>query len=221
MLHADHKRLNDKRLLKLEREYNRLTKAQRNAPVIPIAEPYQKGWTRTHALREDILRRRDAPELKRVLSKFKTTVHCMNPEFVDRKGVPIVQDFRIIPKKTLERFNWPPEVMKWVKFGFWTQASYISKYTIEGYIFTPPHYFTVWDIQPYMITHQRVLYPDIETRLAEISNKFGHLQAWPRLNRIHYGSSNGGWGRSGSGIHYERLKDREIAISHGLDPEEW
>lgn len=221
MLYDDHKLKNDKKLLKLEREYIRLSRAQRDAPIVPIAEPYQKGWTRTHALREDILRRRDAPELKLVLSKYKTTIHCKNRDFVDSKGKPLNQDLRILPKKTVERFNWPPQVMKWIKLGFWTPASCWTKYTIEGYAFFPPHYFLVWDIQPYIITHQRVLYPEIETRIEEINRKFEHLQAWRRLNRLHHGSDKGGWGKSGYGTKFYSQKDRELDITHGLDPDQW
>ena len=42
----------DKELLRLEREHNQLHRALNHAPVVPLAEPYQRGWTKTYVLRE-------------------------------------------------------------------------------------------------------------------------------------------------------------------------
>lgn len=213
MLHGDQRSLNDKKLFALEREYFRLSQAKNNAPIVPLEHPFQRGWTKKFALRDDIRRRTDSWILQQLLNKFNTTIHSNNEQFI-KQGEPIPHELKILPKKAVEKFGWSQQHFKWAMYGHWHDyRSWRGRAVIEGYIFAAPHYFLIDNIQPYFVTHQKVLLPDVEERLQEIENKFTHTQARHRLGKLH------GQSQTWRDLKEERKLDELLKV--GLDPEQW
>ncbi|MDR1012181.1 MAG: hypothetical protein LBM04_13835 [Opitutaceae bacterium] len=181
----------DKHLLCLERELNRLLQAQWTAPIIPLEHPYQRGWIKTYVLRPDVARRSDADIFIDVLAKINRRVFSRGRDFRHANGGPVSLAPRIIPVAEWERLGWTQKHRRLFGFGHWRSDHYWNNRHI------PAHHNHVlgfklvhdsWlreDIQPNLITHQRVELPEVRRRIAEIEAHFKHNDGCHRLNNLH------------------------------------
>lgn len=183
----------DKKLLALEREANRLHQAQRDAPIIPLERPYQKGWIKTFALAPDLHRRPDAEVFRTVLAKINNRLWARTREFLNKNGEPLVLRPRVISPREWERLRWPASHRRLLAFGDWEtgddyfihfRAWFRRRHRVNGYSVHRPWWLRE-DIQPHLITHRRVNLPDVETRLAEIEAKFRCTEGRQRLSWLH------------------------------------
>lgn len=188
----------DKRLLALEREANRLYLACRDAPVIPLERPYQKGWMRSFALSPDVRRRPDSQVFAKVLGVVNRRQWCIRREFAYPDGAKMVLRPAIITPREWMRLRWPASHRRLFAFGNWEEGdageffprpwflpSKIRRRVFRtGYAVHRPWWLceVVW---PHLITHQRVRLPEIETRLAEIEAELEHAQGRHRLSWLH------------------------------------
>jgi hypothetical protein len=202
----------EKHLLRLEREVERLNQATREAPIIPLEHPYQRGWVKTYVLHEQVGRRPDAQIFRNILKVINRRVHCRNRNFVSRKGDPIILRPQIIYLGDWRDLAWPASHQKFFGFGTWR---------IEDPPFwLPPNrawrcgykLFHDWwlreDIQPYMITHQRVELPEVRARYAEIDAHLHHTQGWAKLARLRGGRR---WWRFSSSTRNELAATEHLA----------
>ncbi len=183
--HSSH----EKHLRRLEREAERLRQASARAPIVPLERPYQKGWVKKYVLDPRVLRRPDAQIFRRMLEAVNQCVHSCARSFVNRAGQPIVLRPRIIHVREWQNLAWPASHQRFFGFGRWRVE--------DRSFWLPPHrawttgyklVYDEWlreDVQPRLITHQRVALPEVDSRLAEIRAYMDRMQGRDRLDRLH------------------------------------
>lgn len=180
----------DKLLLRLERERNRLYKAKGDAPIIPLERPYQRGWVKSFVLREDTLHHPDINHFRAVLKEVNKKIYSKKRDFVSRTGEITLLRARIIPVREWAKLAWPLGCQRLFAYGNWR---------VEDFSPWMPHrwrqhvigfklmrdWWLEEEIQPHLITHQRVDLPDVRSRIAEIEAYFATHQGYQRLSRLH------------------------------------
>lgn len=179
----------DKRLLALERELNRLGKAQANAPIIPLERPYQRGWVKTYVLGDRIDQRPDAAVFRTILTHVNQRIYARHHSFTRPNGDEIVLRPRIIPTHEWMKLGWPMSHQRFFGYGSWRLEDepwmpvrwrkHVSGFKLVR---------TAWlkeDIQPRLITHLRVDLPEVRSRIAEIEAFLTATCGRHRLDRLH------------------------------------
>ena len=109
----------EKHLRSLEREVNRLRQADRAAPVIPLEQPYQRGWVKTYLLRDDVMRRPDVAVFRTVLALVNNRVHSKVRDFIADNGEPILLRPRMIRAAKWPTLGWPASHQRLFSYGHW------------------------------------------------------------------------------------------------------
>ena len=182
--------MRDKRLLRLERELNRLHQAQWRAPIIPLEHPYQRGWVKTYQLREDALHHPEVTVYQAVLPVVNQRVTSRQRDFMQKNGVQQVLRPRIIPVCEWVRRPWPVSHQRLFAYGQWELENFYPwtnrryRECIRGF-----RLMRTWWLEeivgPLMITHQRVDLPEVRSRIAEIESYFTLNLGRERLNKLH------------------------------------
>jgi hypothetical protein len=180
----------DKHLLRLERELARLRHAHWHAPIIPLEHPYQRGWVKSFVVREDALQHPEATAFKEILKVVNHEVFSRNRAFIDRKGAPILLLPRIIPPRDWRKLAWPIKCQRLFAFGRWSKEDIYpwSLQRFRSHIVGFKLMRAWWldeNVQPNMITHQRVDLPEVRSRIAEIEAYMEVHLGWKRLGRLH------------------------------------
>ncbi len=179
----------DKRLLALERELNRLYHAQAHAPIIPLERPYQRGWVKTYVLEERIAQRPDTSVFGSILTQVNQRVYSRARSFLNRAGHEILLRPRIIPTREWLKFAWPASHQRFFGYGSWKLDEEPWTYAkwrrhITGFKLVHSWWLRE-DVQPHLITHQRVDLPEVRSRIAEIDAFFEATCGRQRLSRLH------------------------------------
>jgi len=116
-------------------------------------------------------------------------VYSRDRNFLHRNGQPIVLRPRIIPVREWLKLAWPSSHQRFFGYGCWR---------LEDRPWTPIKWraqitgfrlFQFWwlreEVQPHLITHQRVDLPDVRSRIAEIENFFNDTSGRARLDWLH------------------------------------
>ena len=179
----------EKHLRQLEREVNRLRQAQGHAPLIPLEHPYQRGWVKSYALRADVARRPNADIFHRILAVVNQRVYSRNRDFVHSNNDEIVLQPRIIPAAEWNKYAWPVNQQRLFGYGHWrVEETLWPSFRRRCHILGFKLISTWWleeDIQPFLITHQRIELPEVRERLAEIEAFMNARAGWRRLDRLH------------------------------------
>lgn len=176
----------DKSIFALERERNKLYRIQRDAPLIKLEKPMQNGWVKYWMLRDDYTRREDAHVFRTILKVIGTETFCRKKNFLDRHGKEYGPGLRIIGRNEMEMLQWTQALKKHFHFGLHYEKNlwgYSSPRPIEGWKIIRPFFFEE-AIKPHFVTHVRTHYPDVESRLAQIQNKFSKDQLYNRLDNL-------------------------------------
>jgi hypothetical protein len=179
----------DKRLLALEREMNRLNQAHRDAPIIPLERPYQRGRAKFFVLDEEILRRADTAIFRTMLPQINQYVIARDRSFLTKRGQPILLRPRVIPTREWIKLGWPAKQQRFFSYGHWRLdhepwRSIKWREQARGFKLINLSWIRE-EVQPHLITHQRVDLPDVRSRLTEIKNHFEFTRGWERLHRLH------------------------------------
>ena len=200
----------DKALLRLERELNRLYQAHWNAPIVPLEHPYQKGWVKSFVIARKAERHPEIDVFRTVLRLTNHTVYSRNPGFLNKKGQAIGLHPKVILPWQWDRLAWPASHQRLFAYGSWRLDEHLPwnpsfrRSQVVGFKLIR----TWWleeDVQPHMITHQRVDLPEVRSRIAEIENHFSVTQARNRLRWLH--GQRQWWNRYCSSS--AELRDRE------------
>ena len=179
----------EKQLRALECEAQRLWQARRHAPIIPLEHPYQRGWDKFYVLDERIAQRPNAVVFRVMLAQINRRIHSRERSFVSRRGYPIELHPKIIPVREWLKLGWPAKQQRFFGYGHWRlddEPWTPIKWRKHVAGFKLVH--TSWlreEIQPHLITHQRVELPAVRSRLAEIEAHMEFTQGWRRLDRLH------------------------------------
>lgn len=196
----------DKEIFALVRELNRLYRVNRLAPFVPIEKPYQNGWIKKFALRDDYTRRNDADAHRRILEKINGIAFCRNRDFLDRKGKEYGPSLKIIGKNEWDGLGWPEYYKKYFTYGVYRVNDFRM---VEGYRFRRDFCF-IEVIEPHIVTHTRVLYPEIESRIQEIREIFRQNRYWQRHANLRGCKKHSSDYRLARDRYFEKLHTKEI-----------
>lgn len=190
-----------KEFLALEKRYNELWQELRKRNWIPLPEPIQKGWEVSFILRDDIKRRKDAPEIQKALDLVQHSFRTRNLKLVKQvrqhrsfrkilniyhtKSQPIYvhlpalallgeASFKNLSPNVACFFEIDPENEKWRAFRG-------SKYYLSI-----PHYWLELKVRPYYVTHQLDKGGEMEQEYEYLRDKL--RQYWHKYS-VNYGSS--------------------------------
>ncbi len=179
----------DKQLRALEREASRLNQAQGHAPVIPLERPYHRGWDKCYILEERVASRADSAGFRVMLAEVNQRVYSRSRTFTDRSGRALVLRPRLIPERAWTKLGWPEKHRRYFGYGCWREEDPFGQpATWRPHVFGFKLVDLSWlreDVQPHLITHQRVELPEVRSRLAEIDAFMECSRGWRRLDRLH------------------------------------
>lgn len=165
----------EKFIRKQDKHSRKLWKIRRDLPLVPLDEPYQKGFVRFFVLREDIQRGKYAEFFQTILDKINSFDYCDNRKFLKKKRrrgkkiyVPRPQNLRKIPV-------WQFPEYKNLKFSEKEQKYFIKT---EEYNSHTKKWETFWEfrdkwmfvlrVKPYMITHYKPVDCELESEIARL-----------------------------------------------------
>ncbi len=166
----------------LYREYQDLLKQQKNQPVVPLKEPFIRGFERYFALSKEALERPDVENLTIILPYFQNHQYC-------RKGI-----FRVGKPKGRQwtKGEVGPHQLRRPLLGDLVKGSFprsLYSYLKPHYFFRPTQnpmkpkpkrghflhkikfrYPQLFEsiTQKYLVTHIRLIDPKVESRLTEL-----------------------------------------------------
>jgi hypothetical protein len=194
--HLDRKSAVTKKLLAWEREYRDLSRISWEAPLVPLAQPYPRGWERWFEWTPEALSRVDAAHLSVLLEGLQNREISRWPDFRRDRG------------RSRKVVTVPHELPRWSLWGFMHLRLPAE---LWGYFETHHHVplsqlglleelrATRWGgpisfrhpqwlvsrVGCHWITHQRVAMPEVESRLSEIDAWMEWSCGWQKLRRLH------------------------------------
>lgn len=184
----------DKLLLRLERESKQLQHALNDAPMLPLDEPYQRGWIKFYALREDVRLRHDVELYREVLAKINQRIWARSRDFIGPDKKPLDLRPGIILMHEWQRLNWTPTQRRLFAYGPWKVETgfeatphrhfYRRSGHLVGFSILNPWWMEEM-IEPWMITHRKANLPEVEQRLSEINSYLTHTCGRQRLSNLH------------------------------------
>lgn len=190
-----------KEYLKMEDELSKLREQIYKLPLVPLKEPYQRGWMIYIKLREDISNRKDAGDIKNAIeigyyeSKFTNSVEEVKAVRAGKKSyTKIIKKKRfsveLTPSRKMlseKKYNDLPEkVKKYFVLDIFNDS--YKKYGTKLYHTTLPYYYITLKVKPNMITHQRQKGGELEERYAFLEaklqdfwrEKYNYSKQYPR-----------------------------------------
>jgi hypothetical protein len=181
----------DKKLIRMHREELAIRDQIRNLGWKELNPPYQRGYIRYFALRDDVLRSNQSAFFIKVLEKINTSQWSYRKDFKKKrrkfgKKVFAVREQRLRDIEEREFFSKFSEAER-----SWFDESMIHLKTgkpVKVFRFTEPWRF-VLRTQPNMITKVRIKDLDLERRGKEISTYF----SFERRNRLYRLTDSNNW----------------------------
>ena len=189
------KEKSDKALILLMEERGRLLRAKWNAPYVELEEPFQRGWVRFFVLNAKAKHKKDAKSLEELLGYFNSKQHSRRRDFRVRQGrskkwIPMEQKLPRLHVHEILRRNIPERLFRYLlnfKFEPLRDRNNAEKLRRAGY----PWKFGIYDpslfelvIEPYLVTHQKIVMPEVESRLSEIERTLDRSAGWQRYARL-------------------------------------
>lgn len=158
----------EKQIRKKYKRSKELISMRRDIPLIPLDKPYQKGFVRCFAVREDVGRSKDRIFFEGILKKINTYMYSENRRFLKKKR-------KFGRKKYIEREQKLDRIFPWEwnspktgltsreKQYFLKRENYnsVKKKTTVYYEFIEPWRFCL-KVKPYMITHYKPIDAELE-----------------------------------------------------------
>ncbi len=192
----------EKELLALERELESLNNILLNTPELPLNKPYQRGWIRYFILTDQAKTRPDYNNLKELLPSIENRQFSRNREFTKthyslshiaskkkkKKNIHTIPSYhprtaiqQIPSLKLLHYFERPGN---YIVSGVEELLDLIRRKWNGKLSFRYPHLLKSY-VEPNIITHQKVLFPEVEKRLQEIDEIFESCNGWEKLHNLH------------------------------------
>lgn len=181
----------DKKLRELILEQRRLNKAMWDAPVVPLKDPYQRGWYRYLVLSERASRRPDLEQLEELLSFVNHKQYCRKKKFLQyshkrKREVEMVhrprrfrlyEMLRLKMEDHLYRYFHQPDGFRVINSEMLRELpmrGWSGKFEVNC-----EHLFESV-VAPYIVTHQKVDMPEVRSRLDEIDEILEQSNGWGR-----------------------------------------
>ncbi|WP_127339710.1 hypothetical protein [Flavobacterium cupreum] len=202
----------EKQLIQLAKLEEELLHKRRTLPLVPLATPYQKGWQRNFALREDIARSKESLFYKTLLEKINTVQYSSDKSFKKKKKrkrkhvyvekLQIVKEFSESEWRSPKLALTDKERMHFYKSERWCPN--YKRYKVH-YIFSEPWRY-VLRVRPNMITHTKMVDAVLEGEIDRISNYITNHFLRNSMIKIAHGSVN-----------YWRGNNKELKYQNPLD----
>ena len=180
----------DKQLLRLSKRRAELWEQQRALPLVPLENPYQKGWKRYFILRADVVNSKRAEFYTTLLAKINTFEYHDDKSFKKKKRRKkrYGYEIRVQLLREFSSFCWNSSKLTLTaeeKACFTQIETYDIKTHREEikYVFSEPWRY-ILKIGPHMITHKKLLDSDIEQELDGISRYIENNNLAPRMDRL-------------------------------------
>lgn len=185
----------EKHLIQLRKREKELWKKRKDLPLIPLENPYQKGWQRSFVLREDVTRSSEAEFYRTLLGKINTWQFSSEKSFKRKKKRKRRNVYveKIQTVKEFSEWEWKNpklELTEKEKVHFYKRERWCSnfkRYKIH-YVFNEPWRY-VLRVSPYMITHTKMVDSDLESEIQLLENYIVNLDLRNKINRLIHGSS--------------------------------
>lgn len=185
----------EKHLIQLRKLEKELWKKRKDLPLIPLENPYQKGWQRCFVLREDVGRSSEAEFYRTLLEKINTWQFSSEKSFKRKKKRKRRNVYveKIQTVKEFSEWEWKSpklELTEKEKVHFYKRERWCSnfkRYKIH-YVFNEPWRY-VLRVSPYMITHTKMVDSDLESEIQLLENYIVNLDLRNKINRLIHGSS--------------------------------
>ncbi len=113
---------------------------------------------------------------------------------MNSNGTEMVQGLRVIPTKKIDDMKLDRRVLKWMSRGWFSSTlndyyhnEYFPSYRniVHGYTFSYAfRHYLVYDFSPHMITHKKVIMPEVERRIAELKEEIEKYGGWNRHSHL-------------------------------------
>ncbi|RLJ34576.1 hypothetical protein CLU97_4091 [Chryseobacterium sp. 7] len=185
----------EKQIRKKYQRSDELWDIRRNIPWIPLDKPYQRGFVRFFAVREDVMRSKDGDFFEEILKKINTYMYSESRRFLKKKRkfgrrIYVAREQKL---KQISSYSWNDP-----KFGltprerqyFLKQEEYCSarKIYVPYYEFTESWRFTL-RTRPNMITHYKPVDFELEKECAELNDYLGQHKIVGIIHKTIYGRS--------------------------------
>ncbi len=182
----------EKQLIRLYKQYRTLLQQKRNLPMVPLEQPYQKGWKRVFVLRDDVKASDSAAFYECLLEKINTVVLCNDKSFTQkakrRKNGKRV--YEGLPQKLLEIPMW-----EWERNQRKLTQEEMTHFHVEQrwnanlnsiqyyYTFNEPWRYKL-QVMPHIIREVKVLDVLLERELQEIRSKIDGYHLWGEIGSL-------------------------------------
>ncbi|OXB12578.1 hypothetical protein [Flavobacterium reichenbachii] len=186
----------EKHLIQLRKLEKKLWNKRRDLPLVPLANPYQKGWQRGFILREDVARSNESSFYRTLLEKIDTWQYSSEKSFKRRKKRKRRNVYveKIQTVKEFSEWDWRSpklELTEKEKAHFFKRERWCSNYKRYKihYVFNEPWRY-VLRVKPYIITHTKMVDSDLESAIKLLDNYIANLNLRHKINKIKGGFSN-------------------------------
>lgn len=196
----------DKQLIQIIKKEKLLWQKRRELPMIPLENPYQKGWKRYFVVREDIKRSPSAGFFTTLLEKINTVQHHPDKSFKikkRRRGSRKRSKGAEVRRQFLQEFlewDWNHHSLKLTEpekahFHLYEKTSKDRKSKCFVYRFNEPWRY-VLQVKPHMITEVKMVDSLLEQEIQLLDNYITNHYLKRRMNKITgRGYSIYGWGQ--------------------------
>lgn len=184
----------DKVILHLAGERQKLSRVLWDAPLVDLEKPYQRGWYREFELSESAKRRKDADRLVELLEFVKRVEVCRRGKFLHydldlRKEVPKKHGLKSFCLHDFKRLGLPDPLYQYFRLTGTFRP--VTREMVSGLsdrwsgklVVRCPQYF-VSITKPLIVTQQKVDMPATRARIDEIENHFERTKGWERYQRL-------------------------------------
>jgi hypothetical protein len=185
----------DKKLIRLHQKRNELRKIKKNLPLVPLKNPYQKGWVRSFELRPDVAETKNADFYQALLSKINTKQFSGLKHFKikRRKNRKKIWFERPQSLREFDLYQWArnaegltdKEKLLFNPEEYWCTIS--KRFTVK-YVFIEAWRFEL-KVRPDIITHRRMIDELLEQEISCIDNHIDRHFLQDRINKLVYGNS--------------------------------
>ncbi len=187
------KKERDKQLIAMHREERAIDQQIRALPMIPLEQPYQKGWKRFFVLREDVARSRMAGFYQSLLQKINTVSYSNNRDFKKKKlkhgkRIRVAREQKL---REITEWEWLHNKLKLdekEKMHFHPVVQVHKKGIFIVYVFNDPWRYRL-RIAPHMITHVKKLDKKLMAERQSLDNTIVRKHLRNDINRLVYGKS--------------------------------
>ncbi len=180
----------DKQLIRLDKLRDSLREKRRKLPMVPLENPYQKGWKRFFVLRDDIHRSPKAEFYQTLLNKINTCYYHHDRSFKQRKRRRYRYKYLEKPQelRAISSYDWRYNELRLTEAEkmLFSPREVLSRYSnrlMTEYVFIEPWRF-VLTIKPHII-REKIQHDELlEKEISEIESHITRNHLRPRLDKI-------------------------------------